>query len=183
MRVITGTARGRKLVTPEGLDTRPTTDMVKESIFSIIQCEILGARVLDLFAGSGQLGIEALSRGAQSADFVDSDRRAITAVRQNLDSTGFADRARVYPMEAQTYLSGAAGRYDIAFLDPPYHHGLAAQALPEVAKRMESSGVIVCETQRDEELPEEVGGFRLYRTYRYGKIMLHVYRGREEEEA
>jgi len=176
MRVITGTARGRKLVTPEGLDTRPTADKVKESIFSIIQFDIPGANVLDLFAGSGQMGIEALSRGAAGATFVDSAKLSITAVKQNLDTTGFIGKAKVYPMEAKTYLLSAADRYDIAFLDPPYHHGLVAAVLPGVAKLMRENSIIVCETQADEKLPESVENFTLRKTYRYGRILVHVYK-------
>ncbi len=176
MRVITGTARGRKLVTPEGLDTRPTADKVKESIFSIIQFDIPGANVLDLFAGSGQMGIEALSRGAAGATFVDSAKLSITAVKQNLDATGFIDKAKVYPMEAKTYLLSAADRYDIAFLDPPYHHGLVEAVLPGVAKLMRENSIIVCETQADEKLPESVENFTLRKTYRYGRILVHVYK-------
>ncbi|WP_312643001.1 16S rRNA (guanine(966)-N(2))-methyltransferase RsmD [Hydrogenoanaerobacterium sp.] len=182
MRVITGTARGRKLVTPEGMDTRPTTDMVKESIFSIIQFDVPGANVLDLFAGSGQMGIEAISRGAIGATFVDSAKLSVTAIKQNLDATGFIDKSKVYPMEAKTYLMSAAERFDIAFLDPPYHQGLLADVLPSVAKLMRENSIIVCETQSDEKLPEAVGEFTLRKTYRYGKILVHVYKNEGDDE-
>ncbi|MEG0017992.1 MAG: RsmD family RNA methyltransferase, partial [Hydrogenoanaerobacterium sp.] len=98
MRVITGTARGRKLTAPDGIEIRPTTDMVKESIFSIIQFDIPGAAVLDLFAGTGQMGIEALSRGAASVSFVDSSKQAIAAIKQNLENTELLENAKIYPM-------------------------------------------------------------------------------------
>lgn len=176
MRVITGTVRGRKLSAPEGADTRPTTDMVKEAIFSIIQFDVPGARVLDLFAGSGQMGVEALSRGAIAATFVDSAKPAIAAVRKNLEATGLTEKAKVYPMDAKTYLLSAAERYDIALLDPPYQQGILTDTLPAVARRMDENSMIVCETRLNEELPEAVGEFTLRKTYRYGKIKVWVFK-------
>jgi 16S rRNA G966 N2-methylase RsmD len=123
MRVITGTARGRRLIAPQGTDTRPTSDRVKEAIFSIIQFEIEQADVLDLFAGSGQLGIEALSRGARTAVFVDSAREAQEAIRANLAATGLAERARIVAGDAAAYLTGTQEKFDILLLDPPYRRG------------------------------------------------------------
>ena len=118
MRVITGTAKGKRLVTPEGKEiTRPTGDKVKEGIFSSIQFILEGADVLDLFAGSGQLGIEALSRGAKTAVFVDKAKEAQKCISENIKNCGFADRSRVKTMDALLYLSGAMERFDIAFLD------------------------------------------------------------------
>ena len=119
MRVITGTARGRKLNTLEGRDVRPTTDQVKEAMFSIIQFEVEGAAVLDLFAGSGQLGIEALSRGARLAVFVEQSRKAQEMVRQNLLTTKLAEHSRVTAMDAIAYLQGCRDTFDIALLYPP----------------------------------------------------------------
>ena len=104
MRVITGTARGRKLLTPEGLDTRPTTDKVKEAVCSALQFDFPGANVLDLFAGSGQMGIEALSRGARRATFIDADNRALSCIRQNVKACGFADIAAVLKSDAVSFL-------------------------------------------------------------------------------
>ena len=118
MRVITGTARGRRLKELEGLETRPTTDRVKEGVFNIIQFDIEGRRVLDLFAGTGQLGIEALSRGAASAVFVDQRRDAASIIRENLKLTGLSDRARVVNGEAMAFLSSQRERFDLIFLDP-----------------------------------------------------------------
>ena len=180
MRVITGEARGRRLTAPAGLDTRPTTDLVKEAVFSIIQFEVPGAHVLDLFAGSGQMGVEALSRGAASAVFVDSGRAAITAVRENLEVCGFTDRARVYAMDAKAYLASCAERFDIAFLDPPYGSGAPEALLAALARRMNENGVILCETQRGDTVPETAGPLRLTKQYRYGKTMVHLYRGAGE---
>lgn len=127
MRVITGFAKGRKLRTLSGEDVRPTTDRVKEALFSIIQFEIEGRRVLDLFAGSGQLGIEALSRGAASAVFVDSSRDSIEVVRENLNTTQLAQSAQVIQMDSLAFLAGQCGPFDIALLDPPYGAGARAK--------------------------------------------------------
>lgn len=176
MRVITGTARGRKLIAPEGLETRPTSDMAKEALFSIIQFEVEGAMVLDLFAGSGQLGIEALSRGARGAVFIDTSREAQKAIMQNLEQTGLKSSARVAMMDAQSFLKSAKDTFDIALLDPPYNKGLIAEVLPLLSERMAKSGIIICETQRDEQLPPSAGSFKLVKEYRYGKAKLTTYR-------
>lgn len=182
LRVITGTARGRKLATLEGPEVRPTTDMVKEAMFSILQFEIEGANVLDLFAGSGQLGIEALSRGARACVFVDSSRDSQNITRQNLQHTGLAAAARVAAMDYAAFLKTTKETFDIALLDPPYEKGMAADALPLLAEKMSPGGAIICETRRGEPLPERAGGFSVKKTYRYGKIMLTLYRRRSEQE-
>lgn len=127
MRVITGIARGRKLQTLAGKDIRPTTDKVKEAMFSIIQFEIPGAFVLDLFAGTGSLGIEALSRGARHCVFVDNSRESQAVINQNLQTTGLLQNARVMATDAMAYISSCKETIDIALLDPPYHKGLIAQ--------------------------------------------------------
>ena len=123
MRVITGTARGRVLKELEGLETRPTTGKVKESLFSIIQFDIEGRRVLDLFAGTGQLGIEALSRGAAECVFIDRRADAVRLIQENLSMCRLAERARVRQGDALPYLRSGE-RFDIVFLDPPYGSGL-----------------------------------------------------------
>lgn len=182
MRVITGSARGRKLKTLPTLDVRPTTDQVKEAVFSTIQFEVEGAMFLDLFAGSGQMGIEALSRGARFCVFVDSSRQAQDVVRDNLASTGFAKQARVAAMDSLGFLATAAEQFDIAFLDPPYNQGLLPKVLPLLAPKMTPGGVILCEHQKGEELPETAGEFKIYRTYRYGKVMVTAYRRPSDEQ-
>ena len=179
MRVITGTSRGRRLVTPPGEDVRPTTDNVKESVFSIIQFSVEGRTFLDAFAGSGQMGVEALSRGAKKAVFLDNSRRSLDAVRKNLETTGLADKAEVRNTDTLSYLSGTAQRFDIAFLDPPYKTGLLQSALEILPKVMNESGVIICEHPFDEELPEETGDFIIKKNYKYGKIMITVYSHKE----
>lgn len=182
MRVITGFAKGRKLRTLSGEDVRPTTDRVKEALFSIIQFEIEGRRVLDLFAGSGQLGIEALSRGAASAVFVDSSRDSIEVVRENLNTTQLAQSAQVMQMDSLAFLAGQCGPFDIALLDPPYGAGLVQRALPMAARRMAPGGVMICEAPAKEDLPEQAEDFCLLRRYSYGRISLAFYR-REGEGA
>ena len=172
MRVITGSARGRRLKEIEGLETRPTTDWVKEALFSVIQFDIEGRRVLDLFAGTGQLGIEALSRGAESAVFVEQRKDAVQAVRENLVVCGLSDRARVVSGDAMSYLKS-----DLIFLDPPYASGLLEQALEEIVRFdiCRRHGIIVAESAADKTLPPLAGPYALYREYRYGKIKLTVY--------
>lgn len=181
MRVISGTARGMRLTTLEGLDVRPTTDKVKESLFNIIQFDIEGRRVLDLFAGSGQLGIEALSRGAEHATFVDRSPKSVAVVRKNLEHTKLAPLATVRQEEAKTFLLKTRDTFDLAFLDPPYGQGLIGTVLPELVGHMSDYGIILCETSRDETLPESVGDFYAAKTYRYGKIQLTLYRKKEDE--
>ncbi len=176
MRVITGEARGRRLVTLEGDDVRPTTDRVKEGMFNIIQFDLENAKVLDLFAGSGQLGIEAISRGAKSCTFVDSSSRSIDVVKQNLKSVGFEKRASVFCGDSKMYISLSRDKFDIALLDPPYNKKIIDDVLPSVAEKMNDYGVIICESELREELPQSAGGFSIYREYKYGKIKLTVYR-------
>ena len=120
MRVITGIARGRRLKEPQGLETRPTTDRVKEGIFSSIQFEIEGRRVLDLFGGTGQMGIEALSRGAAHCTFVDLRKEAVGIIRENLKLTGLEGQATVVQRDALAFLTRCREKYDVIFLDPPY---------------------------------------------------------------
>ena len=182
MRVITGKARGRKLMTLEGNDVRPTSDKVKEALFSILQFELEGRQVLDLFAGSGQLGIEALSRGAAHCTFVDASKASLAVVQKNLAATGLSEDATAVCSDALSFLGRTYAAYDIAILDPPYGKGLLQKALEKLPNVMRDSGVIVCEAPREELLPEEVGAFRLFRRYPYGKTALTVYRTPEPED-
>ena len=130
MRVISGSARGKLLLPVPGMATRPTTDRIKENIFNIIQSEVRGANVLDLFAGTGQMGIEALSRGAAHCDFVDRDRAALSVIRKNVQGARVGERAAVHASEAAAFLRAAARQsYDLVFLDPPYGGKLLNQAL------------------------------------------------------
>ena len=178
MRVITGTARGRRLKELEGMETRPTTDRVKEGLFSVIQFEIEGRKVLDLFAGTGQLGIECLSRGAAFCDFVDSAPAAMKIVKDNAASCGLTDRAAFHQKDFAAFLAGAKGKYDLVFLDPPYASGNLERALEQIAAIdiVSGNGIIVCETPADHPLPELPAPYEKGRDYRYGKIKLTLYR-------
>jgi 16S rRNA (guanine966-N2)-methyltransferase len=179
VRVITGSARGRALITLEGENVRPTTDRVKEAIFSIIQFEIEGRQVLDLFAGSGQLGIEALSRGAAYATFTDMSKDSVAVVKQNLLTTKLDKNSAVLQTDALTFLRNNKKKFDIIFMDPPYSTGLLQSALPLAAKAVSDGGVIICEHPYFEEMPEEAENFGLYKKYKYGKVGVSVYRKKE----
>ena len=181
MRVITGSARGRRLETLHGETTRPTTEKVKESLFSAIQFDIEGRRVLDLFAGSGQLGIEALSRGASGCVFVDRNTDAVQIIRRNLQHTGFSSQAQVLGADALTYLNRPGDRFDLVFLDPPYGSELLLPALDKVAPLVNDGGILVCETEGETQLPERVDRFAVARTYRFGRICVWLYRFVQEE--
>ncbi len=181
MRVITGTARGRKLETLSGDDVRPTTDVVKEAVFSIIQFSIEGRAFLDAFAGSGQMGIEALSRGAKTASFLDSSRNSINIIKKNLKTTGLSDKAIVRNTDTIGFLSSTSECFDIIFLDPPYKTGLLEQALEKAVNVVSKSGYIVCEHPKEEELPAEVGDFAVKKNYQYGKIRITIYSHKEVE--
>ncbi len=185
MRVITGSARGRKLRTLEGNDVRPTTDKVKEAIFSIIQFDIEGSAVLDLFAGSGQMGIEALSRGATSCVFVDNSRNSIEVVRENVTAADFRKQARISQIESANFLKLSVDKFDIAFLDPPYEKGLIEASMPLLSAKMSDRGIVVCEHEKGLVLPDEYGKMKKHKVYKYGKIEVTVYRaenGDEEDE-
>lgn len=175
MRVITGSARGRKLVTPEGLDTRPTTDMVKEAIFSAIQFDLPAAKVLDLFAGSGQLGIEALSRGAAECVFVDNAPLALSCIRQNLKTTGFDNISKVFPVDSFMFVKNGADKFDIILLDPPYQDGALQKLLPDISKLCNENALIICEHDPKCELLDEYEGIALKKRYKYGKISVSIY--------
>ncbi len=179
MRIITGSRRGKKLLSLEGEQVRPTTNMVKESLFNILQFHIEGRRFLDLFAGSGQIGLEALSRGAAEAVFVDNNRDSVRVVQKNLEATGFCSQARVVSASFDSFLHSGRDIFDVAFIDPPYQAGLMAHALELAVERMAPGGVIVCEHGNREELAESVGDFQKQRVYRYGKTSLTVYRRAE----
>lgn len=173
MRVITGSCRSRKLQEPAGMAIRPTTDQVKEALFNIIQFDIEGRRVLDLFAGTGQLGIEALSRGAASCVFTDSSRDAVQLVQENLRRCGL--QGRVLLCDSLEFLR-SCGKFDLIFLDPPYGTGLDARAVEAIKAFdiLSNGGIMVCESRPDVLLPEIPAAWGGVRTYRYGKIKLTV---------
>lgn len=185
MKVITGIARGCQLETLPGEDTRPTTSRVKEALFSAIQFDLEGRVVLDLFAGSGQLGIEALSRGAAGCLFVDKSPDAAAVIRRNLMkiarvNSSLSKNAQVLTADGIAFLSRSKDRFDAALLDPPYAAELLRPALNETARHMNPGGLIVCESDSDGGLPETSGRFRLARQYRYGRVRLWLYRWEDE---
>lgn len=177
MRVITGSARGAKLRTLEGLSTRPTSDRVKEAIFNIIQFDIEGRRVLDLFGGSGQLAIEALSRGAAYAVLVDQNPQAVSVIKENLKKTKLDQKASVFQSDYLRFLSTTRERFDIIFLDPPYAENFIENALRKISEIdiLTEGGIIVCERSRERSLPATVGDLICSKVYCYGKTAVNLY--------
>ena len=184
MRVITGSARGRRLKELEGMETRPTTGKVKESIFSILQFDIEGRRVLDLFAGTGQLGIEALSRGAKRAVFVDHQQKACELIKENLRRTKFTAQASVVRGDYLEYLKRTKEKFDIILLDPPYAEIFLENALNCIAEIdiLRDNGIIVTERPLEKALDVQMPGFTRSRDYKYGKTLITLYRRQSEGE-
>ena len=178
MRVITGTAKGKRLKTPEGMNTRPTADRVKEAVFSVIQFEVQNAKFLDLFAGSGQMGIEALSRGASSAVFVDSNREAYKLLQENIKTVGFENRSSVVFSDYRSYLKKCREKFDIIFLDPPYAEDFLENSLKSITEIdiLEECGIIICERPADKLRELEIPGLIRAKDYRYGKTWITIYR-------
>jgi 16S rRNA (guanine(966)-N(2))-methyltransferase RsmD len=178
MRVITGKARGVNLKTPDGLATRPTADRVKEALFSIINFDIPGAKVLDLFGGTGQLGIEALSRGAASAVFVDAREESCRLIRENLKRTKLEQDAKVIRSDYLDYLNRCREQYNIILLDPPYAEVFLENAIKRITEIdiLQSDGIIVAERPLGKELPWEFEGYTRSKDYKYGKVLLTIYR-------
>mgnify|MGYP000532986355 CR=1 FL=1 len=178
MRVITGTARGMRLKELPGLETRPTTDKVKESVFNIVQFDVEGRRVLDLFGGTGQMGIEALSRGAASCTFVDVRKEAAAVIRANLAHTKLEEQGKVVQGDYLAFLTGCREKFDLVFLDPPYASGDLERALEYIAEIdiVSRNGIIICESPADRRLPALAAPYEKGRDYRYGKIKLTLYR-------
>ncbi|OUM96405.1 MAG: 16S rRNA (guanine(966)-N(2))-methyltransferase RsmD [Thermobacillus sp. ZCTH02-B1] len=188
MRVIAGAAKGTPLRAVPGLDTRPTSDRVKEAIFSMIGPYFDGGHALDLFAGTGGLGIEALSRGAERAVFIDADRRAVAVIRRNVEAARVADRSEVHCNTAERALRilakrGAVFRY--VFLDPPYRMKIADCLMAEMEERgmLENGAVIVVEHEADFRYPETFGGFRRRRMATYGGTAVSIYHYHDAADA
>ena len=186
LRIITGKAKGKKIETLEGEATRPTSERIKEAVFSSIQFDIEGRRVLDLFAGSGQLGLEALSRGAVSATFVDAAREAVDIVKKNARTTGFFDDSRYAVSDWRNYIRKASGRdkYDLVFIDPPYAMECCKDALVRLvsAELLAPGAIVVLESGTEIINPEELSGFEVMKSTSYGKktaVNILLYRGSE----
>ncbi len=177
MRVTGGTGRGRRLKVPSGTRVRPTSDKVKQALFNILGERILDAVFLDLYAGAGGIGIEALSRGARKAVFVDSSRQSLEIIRHNLEQAAFAEQAQAVLSKAEAFLKKPSGPYDIVFLDPPY-----ADELPPLLELIaasgfvKSGGIVIAEHFRKQSSPERAGSLSLYREARYGDTVLAFYK-------
>ena len=178
MRVITGKARGIVLKTPDGMATRPTTDRVKEALFSIIQFDIPNARVLDLFGGTGQLGIEALSREAKSAVFVDERDDACKLIKENLKRTHLESSAKVIRSDYMAYLRNCKETFDIIFLDPPYAEVFLENSLKMITEIdiLQSGGIIVTERPAGKELVFNFPGYSRSKDYKYTNTVLTIFR-------
>ena len=183
MRIITGKARGVRLATLAGEATRPTSERAKEAIFSMLHLSVQGARVLDLFAGSGQMALEALSRGARECVFIDQRKDAVNLIRENVKLCDLTDNAVVRQGDSMAYLKSGE-KFDIIFLDPPYGSKLLGEALEQITKFdiCREHGIIVAESAVETELPPVAPPYSLYREYRYGKIKLSVYHRRGNED-
>ncbi len=185
MRIITGKAKGRRLITLEGEATRPTSEKVKEAVFSMLQFELEGRRALDLFGGSGQLALEALSRGAREAVAVDESREAVAIIRQNAERTGLGENLRVAQSSAKDYLRSAAGKekFDVVFLDPPYaRFDLLGDSLERLiaGDLLAKRALVVCETDRKD--PVVFKGLKVLRHNKYGRVFITLLvKGAEEE--
>lgn len=190
MRIITGTAKGKRLETLEGEATRPTSERIKEAIFSSIQFEVENRRVLDLFAGSGQMGLEALSRGADRATFIDSSREAMEIVKKNAKTTGFDDSCHYLVSDWRNYIRKASGRekFDLVFVDPPYAMECCADAAAYLAEReVIIPGALVVLESGTEELSmddKRLAGYEIIKSTHYGKktfVNILLYKGGEKE--
>jgi len=186
MRVIAGKYKGRKLNSPENCDIRPTSDKVKEAMFSILTADVCGSRVLDLFAGTGSLGIEALSRGADCCVFADSSRAGLNLVKSNLQHCKVEEETKTVPGDYRKVLMNLSSRiedgleekFDIVLLDPPYGKGFLTDAIEMISdgKILREDGIIIAEHRKEEELPDTIGGYNREKDRRYGIVKLSIYK-------
>lgn len=176
LRVISGSARGKKLCTVEGMDIRPTLDRVKESVFNMIAFDVMGSAVLDLFCGSGALGIEALSRGADNAVFVDNDRRSLSATEKNLVATRLISKSSLILSDSTRFLKQTNKKFDIIFIDPPYESNLYENSLVEIKKQklLNPDGQIIVEYDKAKTPAFDICGFDIYREKNYGRVKILI---------
>ncbi|MBQ9280515.1 MAG: 16S rRNA (guanine(966)-N(2))-methyltransferase RsmD [Clostridia bacterium] len=181
MRIVAGKRKGLIIKTIEGESTRPTRDMVREALFSILTNDIMDARFLDLFAGSGAIGIEALSRGAQLAVFSDLNPKCTKVIKENIEKANFTEESSVYTADYKTVLKKlkeSKSEFDIIFIDPPYHKGLGIDSIYQISEYgiLAKNGIIIFETDTNEEVPEVIGDFIRYNYKRYGRNMLNLFK-------
>ena len=185
MRISGGSAKGRKVglkkafsKKEEGADLRPTSAKVRKAVFDILQQRIVGARFLDLYAGTGAVGIEALSRGAESAVFVEEDPLRVKVIREFVEKFGFGDKASVVGDKASVFLKKNESLFDIIFVDPPYASDELEGVLPLIAEKgaVSERGIVVAEHPSKKGLPPEAGDLVMRKTYKYGDTSLTVYR-------
>jgi len=176
MRITSGQARGYKLKVPQGGNVRPAQSIVRQAIFNIIGEFIEGAKVLDLFAGSGSLGIEALSRGAAWCGFVDKDKKVTQVIKENLSHTHFEDKAKVYTLKAERFLDESdPNTYDFVFLSPPYAQGVDLNLLEKLAKVLKSGGLVIFEHSKDTKVPTKINSLKLLDERTYGAAKISFY--------
>lgn len=180
MRIITGIAKGRVIKAPEGLNTRPTSDRVKESFFNIISKKIYGARTLDLFSGTGNLGLEAISRGAEVCTFVESNNSAYKILAMNIEALGFVSSSELYKRDAfdtLEMLGKSNKKYDIIFLDPPYSMGLVEKSIKKISelKILRKDGIIISECDEKDIIPEKIYDIKIYRAEKYGRTKIYFW--------
>lgn len=182
MRVIGGIARGRRILAPRGMQTRPTSDFLREVLFDLLSQQVPGRTFLDLYAGTGAVGIEALSRGAVNVVFVEHGPPALTLLRRNLRAAGFSEQGTVVPMEVLQFLrrrSRASPPFDVIFLDPPYRYDEVRVALGLVASKriLAPGGTLVLEQSTTSDTVPAPDRLRYTREVRHGSSVLHLYRG------
>lgn len=180
MRIIAGEKRGKRLMTLEGEDTRPTLERVKEGMFSSIQFLLPSATVLDLYAGSGQLGLEALSRGAAHCVFIDQNKEAVATIIQNAKETGLFEKSRVASMGAEAFLAQCQQKFDVVFLDPPFKEQAFPAIIEKVMPVLAPGAIILCESELKAHFPVEIGSLILMKQYRYGTVLVTRYQNKSE---
>lgn len=187
MRIITGIAKGRKLIAPEGMDTRPTADRVKQSVFNIISLKLIQSSVLDLFAGTGNLGLEAISQGAKGCTFVENNKSTYNILLKNINELGFSDKSIVLKRDAIESLKQLQQKntcFDIIFLDPPYSKGLVETAIYEIERfsMLSNDGIIISEYDINDPIPNKIGKISIYRTVKYGRTKISFWKWEDLNE-
>lgn len=179
MRIIAGKRKGLNIKTIEGESTRPTRDMVREALFSILMSKIPDAKFLDLFAGSGAIGIEAISRGAVESCFADINPQCIKIIKENINKANFENESRVFNLDYKLVLKKLKDeKFDVIFIDPPYNKGFGVDAITKISEycMLADDGVIILETDTNEEVPEEIGIYEKYNTKKYGRNILNLFK-------